>query len=399
MIARPLLLLPFFVLTNARIFYTDLETEQSVPLEVNRDRLTQFQRQILSVLGLQQPPFSIGIADEFASRYMSTLYRTVSQMEDETFNPSFKYLEREPENVRFDFNRIEPESRASDTIISFVPKKIYMDEERFAPGLNELHFDLSVDMDAIRLISAELYFIAEKGLTPIKSVNIYTKGMSDLIPIGRTVSSPFSNSTLVSMNITGIVAQWLDDPSIRRKLYADLRDVKDRSYTNDDMRRIHIFGVGFFVAHAPEILLHRTRRSIPNTPASAEAVKAPTSKPFNYKTNLFERPLTFTGRRCRLRNFYVAFSDLGWESWVIAPMGYQADYCSGDCSFPLDSSVSPTNHAIVQTLVHVLDEKRASPAKCAPTSMKSQSILFFDNQQNVVMKRYQHMRVKQCGCQ
>lgn len=43
---------------------------------------------------------------------------------------------------------------------------------------------------------------------------------------------------------------------------------------------------------------------------------------------------------------------------MIAPSGYQADYCAGDCSFPLDSSVNPTNHAIVQTLAHVLNEER-----------------------------------------
>lgn len=39
------------------------------------------------------------------------------------------------------------------------------------------------------------------------------------------------------------------------------------------------------------------------------------------------------------------------EDWVIAPQGYSAYYCEGECSFPLDSCMNATNHAILQSLV------------------------------------------------
>lgn len=39
------------------------------------------------------------------------------------------------------------------------------------------------------------------------------------------------------------------------------------------------------------------------------------------------------------------------QDWVIAPEGYSAYYCEGECSFPLDSCMNATNHAIVQSLV------------------------------------------------
>lgn len=39
------------------------------------------------------------------------------------------------------------------------------------------------------------------------------------------------------------------------------------------------------------------------------------------------------------------------QDWVIAPQGYSAYYCEGECSFPLDSCMNATNHAIVQSLV------------------------------------------------
>ena len=52
-------------------------------------------------------------------------------------------------------------------------------------------------------------------------------------------------------------------------------------------------------------------------------------------------------------HYRVSFEDLNWQDWVIAPPEYQAFHCQGECSFPLNSHVNPTNHAIVQTLMHL----------------------------------------------
>lgn len=49
----------------------------------------------------------------------------------------------------------------------------------------------------------------------------------------------------------------------------------------------------------------------------------------------------------------VSFEDLNWQDWIIAPPEYQAFHCQGECSFPLNSHVNPTNHAIIQTLMHL----------------------------------------------
>lgn len=42
------------------------------------------------------------------------------------------------------------------------------------------------------------------------------------------------------------------------------------------------------------------------------------------------------------------------KDWIIAPEGYAAFYCDGECSFPLNAHMNATNHAIVQTLVGIL---------------------------------------------
>ncbi|CAJ0943400.1 unnamed protein product, partial [Mesorhabditis belari] len=102
---------------------------------------------------------------------------------------------------------------------------------------------------------------------------------------------------------------------------------------------------------------------------------------------------------CRRKGLYVNFNDLGWQDWVIAPEGFQLFLCDGGCSFPLHSKMNATNHAIVQTLVHLLHPQRALPPRCAPSKLSQQKIIFIDDSENVVLKRYQDMIVLECGCQ
>lgn len=47
---------------------------------------------------------------------------------------------------------------------------------------------------------------------------------------------------------------------------------------------------------------------------------------------------------------YIPVS-VSFQDWIIAPEGYAAFYCDGECSFPLNAHMNATNHAIVQTLV------------------------------------------------
>ncbi|CAJ0936883.1 unnamed protein product, partial [Mesorhabditis belari] len=102
---------------------------------------------------------------------------------------------------------------------------------------------------------------------------------------------------------------------------------------------------------------------------------------------------------CHRKGLYVNFNDLGWKDWVIAPEGFQSFLCDGGCSFPLHNKMNATNHAIVQTLVHLLHPQRAPSPRCAPSKLSQQKIIFIDNSENVVLKRYQDMIVQECGCQ
>lgn len=101
---------------------------------------------------------------------------------------------------------------------------------------------------------------------------------------------------------------------------------------------------------------------------------------------------------CKARRLYIDFKDVGWQDWIIAPQGYMANYCHGECPFPLSESLNGTNHAILQTLVHSLDPHGTPQPCCVPIRLSPISMLYYDNNDNVVLRHYQDMVVDECGC-
>lgn len=101
---------------------------------------------------------------------------------------------------------------------------------------------------------------------------------------------------------------------------------------------------------------------------------------------------------CRRHPLYVDFADVGWNDWIVAPPGYEAYYCHGDCPFPLADHLNSTNHAIVQTLMHSVNPGAVPKACCVPTQLAPISMLYTDEEGKVVLKNYQDMAVIGCGC-
>lgn len=105
------------------------------------------------------------------------------------------------------------------------------------------------------------------------------------------------------------------------------------------------------------------------------------------------------GNHCKKQSLYVEFKDIGWDSWILAPTGYDAFECSGICSYPLTKHVTPTKHAIVQTLVNINSPQKAARACCVPTKLDPISLLYLDDTGVVTYKyKYEGMVVAECGC-
>ena len=104
-------------------------------------------------------------------------------------------------------------------------------------------------------------------------------------------------------------------------------------------------------------------------------------------------------RNCAKHQLYVDFDEIGWSGWIISPKGYNAYHCKGECPFPLGQSQKPTNHATVQSIVHALKVgKDVSTPCCVPNKLYSISLLYFDDDENVILKQYDDMVAASCGC-
>lgn len=101
---------------------------------------------------------------------------------------------------------------------------------------------------------------------------------------------------------------------------------------------------------------------------------------------------------CSRHKMYVDFTDVGWNDWIVAPPGYDAYYCQGECNFPLAQHLNTTNHAIVQTLMNSVNPTKVPKSCCVPTSLNSVSMLYLDDEGKVVLKNYKEMTVIGCGC-
>ncbi|CAJ1081205.1 bone morphogenetic protein 2-like [Xyrichtys novacula] len=103
---------------------------------------------------------------------------------------------------------------------------------------------------------------------------------------------------------------------------------------------------------------------------------------------------------CKRVPLFVDFEEIGWSGWIISPRGYNAYHCKGSCPFPLGGNLRATNHATVRSIMHALKlspDEVGAPC-CVPDKLQSISLLYFDDEENVVLKQYDDMVALSCGC-
>lgn len=101
---------------------------------------------------------------------------------------------------------------------------------------------------------------------------------------------------------------------------------------------------------------------------------------------------------CRRTSLKVNFKDIGWDKWIVAPPEYDAYECKGVCNFPLTDDVTPSKHAIIQTLMNLSNPKKANKACCVPTKLDPLTVMYQENGIITVRHLYEEMKVAKCGC-
>ncbi|XP_028833024.1 inhibin subunit beta Ab [Denticeps clupeoides] len=107
-------------------------------------------------------------------------------------------------------------------------------------------------------------------------------------------------------------------------------------------------------------------------------------------------------RICCKKQFYVNFKDIGWNDWIIAPPGYHANYCEGDCPSHI-ASVTGSSLSFHSTVINHYRIRGYSPftnikSCCVPTRLRAMSMLYYNEEQKVIKKDIQNMIVEECGC-
>lgn len=116
------------------------------------------------------------------------------------------------------------------------------------------------------------------------------------------------------------------------------------------------------------------------------------------------KQLKFTHMRaqretCHARNYFLDFRKLEWDRWVLAPPGYNLNYCSGECPRTLSRHFSATNHAIIQNIVMRLKRNRHIPPLCCiPVDFKPLSFFYMDSRGDLLFQDFPDMIATSCGC-
>ncbi|EDV90956.1 GH23936 [Drosophila grimshawi] len=92
--------------------------------------------------------------------------------------------------------------------------------------------------------------------------------------------------------------------------------------------------------------------------------------------------------RCCRYPLKVNFTSFGWH-FVVAPTSFDAYFCSGDCRVGYLEQYPHTHITALTT--------SATPC-CSPTKMSSLSLLYFDDNHNLVLSVIPNMSVEGCSC-
>ncbi|TKS66672.1 Inhibin beta B chain [Collichthys lucidus] len=104
---------------------------------------------------------------------------------------------------------------------------------------------------------------------------------------------------------------------------------------------------------------------------------------------------------CCRQQFYIDFRLIGWNDWIIAPSGYFGNYCEGNC--PAYMAGGPGLASSFHTaVVNQYRMRGMSPGSmnscCIPTKLSTMSMLYFDDEYNIVKRDVPNMIVEECGC-
>ena len=100
---------------------------------------------------------------------------------------------------------------------------------------------------------------------------------------------------------------------------------------------------------------------------------------------------------CRKVDMYVNFAELGLSDEIIAPDGFNAYQCKGKCSSTKQKKF-PNRSAIMALLEKKKRIEIDDKACCVPTKLAPISVIVYEKNGHIVLRNFDDMVVKECGC-
>lgn len=391
-------------------FYSDNENDQTeIDWSMTREEKQAMEMELLNLLGLPYRPKKINESHikKAAPRFMMDIYKALMEKENEDENDDSHRIKRSSD---LDLNLSEKNAiDESDVIMTIESVEHHLNEVRHERG-KRLWFNVSDVPIAENIVGAELRLYKKENHKRKKSKALFTITVYQLITINEgerdleyvsALNTSASSTGWLRLNVTNCLANWVAFPNSNKGLYLSVHQVDrpDHEVRPEDIGLVtarsedetHPFMVAFMKA-TNRVKARRSTRELKRTENNNA----------NY-TTIMKRAVQEsapheTPTSCKIRTLYISFKDIKWKDWIIAPDGYAAYYCAGECNFPLNAHMNATNHAIVQTLVHLMTPTKYPKPCCAPTKLTPVSVLYFLDDTNVVLKKFKKMVVKSCGC-
>lgn len=105
---------------------------------------------------------------------------------------------------------------------------------------------------------------------------------------------------------------------------------------------------------------------------------------------------------CCRENLYISFAAIGWDDWIISPVGYDAYFCRGSCSNAASITLSGSHYnSVIRKLIYqgtLRGQKLELVPCCTATRLSSIQLLYKDNNETYTYKTLPNMVVDSCGC-
>ncbi|XP_041085025.1 bone morphogenetic protein 2-like [Polyodon spathula] len=345
-------------------------------------------KRLLEVFGMEDPPHAPGLLKQ-PPQYMLDLYNTVADVDGVTRDPDLL----EGNTVRSFFNKIHDEQVQYLFNLSSVAKK-----EMVLTA--ELHlFKMKPRTTAL----FNRHHFCQVSIYQVLDVNNMNASHGRKLLSSRLI--PIHSSGWEVFSITQAVRSWAADEHSNHGLLVKIRNLGGSQVEHSPVR----FASGRDHHHSKQPMLvlftddGRRTAALESTLNDLNDDGAPSSpQGLNPPSSRSARSLEYSEDDrlpCQRHPLYVDFEEIGWSGWIISPRGYNAYHCKGSCPFPLGQNMRPTNHATVQSIINALKlTKGIETPCCVPDKLFSINLLYFDDDENVVLKQYDDMVAGSCGC-